>query len=92
MNISWQDPPPSGTGVSNRGRKRSKYWDVLDELSKHPGKWAIVEDKVINPTGGLYSIVRYNKLPFEVTTRKNPDGTFAIFARKKETSAKEESL
>lgn len=82
MDISWEAPPPAQTGALNKGIKRSKYWDVLDELEKNPGEWACVDKRSASPSSPIYALIRNNSLPFEVATRKNVDGTFAIYARR----------
>lgn len=82
MNLSWESPPPAQTGSANKGRRRSAYWEVLDELEKNPGKWALIEKEHNGASSPLYALVRNNRLPFEVSTRKNDNGTFAIYARR----------
>lgn len=89
MDISWESPPPSLTGAANKGIRRSKYWDILEELEKKPGEWALILKDHAVPSSPIYSLIRTNRLPFEVVTRKNDDGTFAIYARRKVEEEKE---
>lgn len=91
MELTWTDPPPPPmTGKSNLGHKRSKYWDILAALEAKPGQWAVVDPSSKASTHAMYALCRRHELPFEFATRSNPDGTYTIYARRKETDAQEE--
>lgn len=89
MEIVWESPPWAKTGQGNLGQQRSKYWKFIYALSERPGEWALIDpasEKALTP---MYAICRRNKLPFEFATRKNSDGTYSIYARRKEDSSEE---
>lgn len=91
MELTWTDPPPPAqTGKSNLGHRRSKYWKIFAELEKKPGVWAIIDPSSKASTHAIYALCRRYSLPFEVASRSNPDGTYAIYARRKENDAQEE--
>ncbi len=92
MEVVWESPPPRSTGKSNLGRKRSKYWTLIEELEARPGEWALIDPASTKNLSPLYAICRRHKLPFEFATRTNPDGTYAHYARRKETDVQEEPL
>lgn len=82
MKISWEEPPQPQTGTKNKGIRRSPYWDILDELAKRPGEWACIDKSSSKPTSAIYSIIRNHKLPYEVVSRTNTDGTYSHYARR----------
>jgi hypothetical protein len=92
MEVVWESPPPPSTGKSNLGRKRSKHWDLIEALEARPGEWALIDPAAAKALSPMYAICRRHKLPFEFASRANADGTYSIYARRKETHAQEEPL
>lgn len=90
MDITWESPPPAKTGLANKGQKRSKHWKVLEVLEQNPGQWALIDPAAASGVSPVYGLARRNNLPFESVSRRNPDGTYSIYARRKEDNAKEE--
>ena len=79
--IIWEDPP-----VPTKGPKAEVWPSVVAQLKKHPGKWAIVKTGYVT-TNSAGSMQRYLKQTYrcEETYRKQPDGTYTLYARWPET-------
>lgn len=91
MDITWEEPPKRGTGRGNtQGKKWSPNWEILRSLDGNPGKWAKVIEGNSFPGSSLYLLIKKYDLPYEVTVRKNEQGTYDVYARRKENSATEE--
>lgn len=79
--IIWEDPPPRQRG----GGRGFDYDGFVAELKKHPGKWAVVRP------GGAYSGAfgdahqRLRRCGCDALQRKQPDGTYTLYARWPET-------
>jgi len=71
--IVWEDPPPKRRSGHPPGRRA----EFAAALKERPGRWAKYGDeKSVGALGPLTA--RYG---LEVTTRKNDDGTVAVYAR-----------
>jgi hypothetical protein len=72
--IVWEDPP---TGRA----KPAKWASFAAELKQHPGKWAIAKSGA--SYDGLVSTqsMRLQYLGCETAKRKQPDGTYTLYAR-----------
>ena len=77
--VVWEDPPISARGGGARGRLRV----LLAELKEHPGKWAISHPAAQSPS----SAYPLKRVGCEVTSRKNDDGTYRVYARWPEDAA-----
>ena len=76
-NIKWQDPKPAYQG--NRNTKNGRTAGFVEILKTRPNEWAVY--RTGHPNCG---IITYGKRTFkntEWTSRRNPDGTYDIFAR-----------
>ena len=69
--VEWEEPPPTKGPRSRVGFRAA--------LEANPGKWAVY-DRAAKTRSGSTSFLLGKGL--EVTTRKNDDGTYTIYARK----------
>jgi hypothetical protein len=68
MEIEWRDPPPQEV---KRGRNGGAVKTFIEELKKHPGKWAVyrsVPKKDVKRLNGSRHYLKY-KYECEVTVR-----------------------
>ena len=81
MDIEWREPPKKFPG---KGRNNGATKAFVDELKKHPGKWAAFRSfpkEDVKKTHGLRSYLTY-KYQCEVTVRlEEDDKTVTLFAR-----------
>lgn len=74
MSLVWKDPPPSKTFGKLAGE--------IAELKAHPGVWALVRESTHRSAG-----ISWERHGCETTLRKNPDGTWQVYARWPEQDA-----
>lgn len=74
MSVNWQDPPPTKAGRSASKHRR----DLIAELKKHPGRWALGEERAARSSG----VSNWKKLGCEATSRTRDDGEgYDIYVR-----------
>lgn len=78
--IVWEDPP-----ASTVGRPGFDYDGLVAELKKHSGKWAVA--RTGGKHTGSFSSARERLMHrgCEAVQRKQPDGTYTLYARWPET-------
>lgn len=75
--IVWEDPPDRV-----RGTPRPSKWNlVVEELKRHPGKWALVATGGEHPGSHGNRAARLRSLGCEKVQRRQPDGSFALYER-----------
>jgi hypothetical protein len=77
--IKWATPPAKRTGTRSGGRKLGATARFVEVLKTRPNKWAIYKSNANNAVTVSTAKKAYPQT--EWTSRKNPDGTFTLYAR-----------
>ena len=72
--IVWEDPPARDY---QGGSRPGSAMRLVDELKRHPGKWALAYSAARSTGASSY----LKKLGCESQTRRNADGTTRVYAR-----------
>lgn len=92
MKITWASPPSAGTGVANKGKRRSPYWEAFELLDQRPGEWALVIPNHPTPSNAIHGLIRTHNLPYEVIVRKTDAGGYDVYVRLPNKESSEEQV